>query len=170
MNDKPANRWYLGIDPGAHGAIVAFYPNGRKILGTTLHGMLTHEITYWLEVYKDRDTVAYFEEVGGYVGKEETAKGSRMFTFGWHAGMVWGMLSAMHIKCEIVIPQDWQKSLGIPLRVTRGKGKETKEQWKRRLKEEAQRRFPERKITGDMADALLIAEYGYLLREGHLAQ
>lgn len=168
---------YLGIDPGAHGGLAAYFPRTRGIYLQPLAGMALHEVRDWLHAYKPRDDVgmilkpfAMLEKVGGYIGNEATARGSRMFVFGWHAGMVEAFLCAMSIPYDKVAPITWQKTLDILPRVTNGPNKETEKQWKRRLKQDAKRRFPENKITADVADALLLAEYGYLLREGHLAQ
>jgi len=59
-----------------------------------------------------------------------------------------GHLEALKIAHELITPQSWMKALGC---MTGGD--------KKISKAKAQALFPQLKITNDMADALLIAEY-----------
>ena len=65
------------------------------------------------------------------------------------------VLIALGVPFEEVTPKRWQRALGI---APRGRT-ETKVQWKSRLKDFAQRRFPDIKVTLATADALLLALY-----------
>jgi hypothetical protein len=69
-----------------------------------------------------------------------------------------------------VTPQTWQKGIGAPTR--KSKLGDSNKDHKKALKQIAQQRFPKArfwtttetyKITDDVADALLIAEYGWNL-------
>jgi len=54
-----------------------------------------------------------------------------------------------------VRPQEWQKTIGIGK-----KGKEmSSAEWKRKLRDEAQRRHPELKATLQTADAILLLDH-----------
>lgn len=94
------------------------------------------------------------EQVGGFVrGMEGRQPGSAMFSFGMGYGYIQGLCAGLGVRLELVTPQRWQKGLSLP---TGGKQDERK----RRLKEEAQRRYPGVKgITLKTCDALLIWEY-----------
>ena len=71
------------------------------------------------------------------------------FSFGRGYGNLEMALTAAGIPFERVRPQVWQKALGC---MTKGD--------KNVSKRKAQELFPDRKITHDTADALLIAHYG----------
>ena len=92
--------------------------------------------------------VCYIEKVGGFIhGKK--LPGSAMFNFGHGRGVLVGALMAFGWRVIEVPPQRWQKWLGI------GKCGGNKN----KLKAEAQRRFPDIKVTLKTADALLILDY-----------
>ena len=78
-----------------------------------------------------------------------------MFNFGHNCGFVRGAAMGLGFRVELVRPQKWQKhfSLGT-IKDAGGKGP-----WKRKLKEEAQRRFPTAEITLKTADAVLILDW-----------
>lgn len=89
-----------------------------------------------------------------------------MFNFGKGFGHLEMALISLGIPLTEVRPQEWQKSLG-----TGTKGSRTTNEWKTRLKEMAQKRWPtvERdfglKNKGQwlsVSDALLILEYARL--------
>jgi hypothetical protein len=56
---------------------------------------------------------------------------------------------------RLVRPQAWQKAVGMAR--TKGMGQTA---WKNKLKGEAQRRFPDLKITLKTSDALLVLAHG----------
>jgi hypothetical protein len=99
------------------------------------------------------EVVCVLEEVGGFAGKAQP--GSAMFRFGEHFGFVKGVVQALGIRLVLVRPQVWQKGFGLGTASSCG----TKSEWKNKLKAEAQRRFPELRVTLRTADALLILEY-----------
>lgn len=74
------------------------------------------------------------------------------FTFGKNAGQWEGLLSGLGIPLKLVKPQEWQR--GIP-----GTSGKTGSIRKRALKEECQRRYPNKKITLANADAILLNDY-----------
>jgi len=172
---------YIGIDPGKHGGIAVLWEahgtepiRAQKMPETDMdicslfrrlsgcHGPAS--------TWESRRVFAVIEQVQGYIGSGEDGEGkhpgSRMFKFGMNYGALKMALCAASIPYETVTPQKWQRALGIPPR--KAKAGETKSQFKTRLKAKAQALFPGVKVTKDVADALLIAEYGKRLKEGLL--
>jgi hypothetical protein len=98
-------------------------------------------------------TTAFVEEVGGFCGVGQP--GSAMFKFGKGCGVIEGALMALGFRIELVKPQKWQKHFGLGTTKQAG----GKADWKRKLKAEAQRRFPTCDVTLKTADALLILDY-----------
>ena len=97
--------------------------------------------------------VAVLEKVGGYVGKGQP--GSAMFTFGEGFGFLQGCIQSLAVPLVLVTPQVWQKSYGLGT----ASACATSREWKNKLKDEAQRRYPEIKVTHQIADALLILNW-----------
>lgn len=130
---------------------------------TRLHGLAEPE---------DRPIV-YIEKVGGYYPKPKVpvagekpefnlqSSAFSMFNFGKSAGICYGICEAFGITPIEVMPAQWQK-------VCFAKKSGTRQQWKNRLKEIAQRRFPSVKVTLQNADALLLLSYGMLMTNGSI--
>lgn len=97
--------------------------------------------------------VCILELVGGFIGKAQP--GSAMFKFGENYGFLKGCIQALGIRLELVRPQVWQKSFGLGTAANCA----SKSVWKNKLKAEAQRRFPDLRVTHKTADALLILEW-----------
>lgn len=170
------------VDPGKAGGIAWIEPGkGVQAVGMPdTDGRLLERIR-WLvaashgsnDIFTPRDfskgTRVFIEQVGGYVRPAELDEegelkgghpGSAMFTFGENAGLVRGMFLALGAKVEMIRPQEWQKILFLK------KGKRSKPEWKRILKQTAQRHFPGVRVTLKTADALLLLRYGFL-KSGH---
>lgn len=163
---------YIGIDPGAHGGMVALY---GSLVETKQINENLEETWQWLKdqadaslnVFGQVEALAIIEEVGGYVGggpkcplcgqERNRSPGSSMFNFGSVYGTLLMALTAANLPFKRVKPQSWQKGLSIPPRDR--KGGETDTAWKNRLKNMAQKLFPKVKVTLDLSDALLIAYY-----------
>ena len=149
-------RHVLAIDPGAsggmavraHGATTAFPMPGTG--GDVVESIKSAVVAARCE---GCEFVAVVERVGGFVGKGQP--GSAMFKFGERYGFVLGALQGLGAKVVLVRPQEWQKVFGLGTAKAAG----SKVVWKNRLKGEAQRRFPELKVTLATADALLINEW-----------
>lgn len=97
---------------------------------------------------------AILEKVGGFVAGSP-APGSAMFSFGENFGALQAALFALGYRVILVPPQKWQKPLGLGTKASAGSSAD----WKRKLKAEAQRRFPSVEVTLWNADALLILDY-----------
>jgi len=143
----------IAIDPGKSGGISAY-----TLEQTLVYPMPETEgdcvdVLQNLTAMSD-NRICYIEKVGGYIAGNK-CPGSAMFNFGHGRGVLMGALLAFGWKIIEVQPQRWQKWLQI--------GKCGGD--KNKLKAEAQRRFPDLKVTLKTADALLILEYA-LAMEG----
>jgi len=142
----------FAIDPGKNGGIAVRYP-GDKVQAFRMPATEGDLRDLFVRLYNpDNPTVAHVEKVGGYIGGPG-APGSAMFNFGRNHGFTLGVLSALYIRTELITPQQWQKRLALGT----SKGMNPTE-WKNKLKAEAQRRFPDMRVTLYTADALLILE------------
>ncbi len=133
--------YYLGVDPGQGGGIVALGSDRRV-------GM----VAKMPETDRDLlDMLAVF--AGGTAVLERVHSSPQMgvtsaFTFGAGFGGLRMALTASRISFTEVTPQKWQKAMGC---MTKGD--------KNVSKRMAQSLFPDVKVTHAVADALLIAEY-----------
>jgi len=142
----------VGIDPGKNGAVAVVTPSGNftqtfedESVGNVLSTIIRQlSIEGWI-------VECFVEAVHAFPGQGV----SSAFTFGRAFGEIIGALDALKAPYRLVQPQAWQKGIvGLP------KKKDGATAHKRALKMEAQRRFPEVKITLKNCDALLIADYG----------
>lgn len=152
----------IAIDPGASGAIA--WRDGKGVrhvtnMPDTPRGILEQIRGIEDEVDDDgiirplSDYECYLEDVGkGMPGQSSSATAS----FARHNGHLEMALIAEGIRIIKVLPQKWEKTLGI------GKSSDcpTKADWKRKLKQKAEELYPQFKVTLKNADALLILEYG----------
>lgn len=140
---------FIGIDPGASGAIAAIYPDGNSFTVEYDSLIKSRDILRCLK-NKTVKILCVVELVGGYIGTPQP--GSRMFSFGRNFGNWEGLLSALQIQYILIRPQEWQKSIqglsGL-------KGPERK----RALRDYAAQQFPSIKVTLANADALLLAQW-----------
>jgi len=143
----------LAIDPGASGGF-AWVHDGK--VGANKMPQSDSEILDQLSNLVDHSfpeiPVVYIEKVSGFIGKPQP--GARMFKFGKGFGFLLGVLMSLRWEINLISPQKWQKSLGIGT-----KGERSGPEWKRRLKDEAQRLFPAKKVSLATADALLILRF-----------
>lgn len=115
----------------------------------------------------------YIEKVGGYYPKPKVpvagekpefnlqASAFSMFNFGKSAGVCYGICEAFGIVPIEVMPAQWQKVCFV-------KKSGTRQAWKNILKEIAQKRFPNVKVTLGNCDALLLLSYGMLMSRGSI--
>lgn len=146
----------IGIDPGAQGA-AAVHSGGKLMSIARFAKLTTSELRDWLQEH-DYVRVAYVEKVGA-MPKQGL---SSTFNFGCEYGRILGLLEGLHIPIKEVTPQKWQKGLGLPPK------KDGANKHKQALKQLASQRYPGMgKLTNDMPDAMLIAEYAW--REEYIA-
>lgn len=95
------------------------------------------------------------EDQVGCFGQNMKVSAASMFKFGRGFGFILGAAQGLGYRIELVRPQKWQKALSLGSK--RESGGNTA--WKNKLKAQAQRLFPECKVTLAVADALLLLEY-----------
>ena len=147
-------RYIVGIDPGISGAIAVLDAGGNL---TAHSAMPVYQpakatrvnpaaLTAFLEPY--RNAHAVLEQVGAMPGQGVAS----MFSFGHSAGVIEGVLAALGIGYELVVPQEWKKAYKL-----NGKPKDA-------ARALAQRYYPSaplaRKKDSGLADALLLARFG----------
>jgi hypothetical protein len=150
MDTLAPQKRIIAIDPGGSGGIAwqeEDYVISAKMPETE------GDILFFFQRFKPTAYTVFMEEVSGYIGRPQP--GSAMFKFGRHTGFVIGVLMALGFRLEMVRPQKWQKNLGLGTSATCA----SKADWKRKLKAEAQRKFPGVGVTLYNADALLILDY-----------
>jgi hypothetical protein len=129
--------------------------------------MTNEQIALVVEAYKptkDNNTYAWMEMVTGSVSEDDKGRSTRMFKLGRSVGIIEGVFTG-RIRLEKVSPTTWQNKLGLRSKVIG----ETYSDRKRRFKTEAQRLFPEIKVTLATCDSLLIAYWGMGIKTGKLA-
>lgn len=153
------NRTIIAIDPGASGGIAYQLSGSPGVVAEKMpetEGDIVNTLCSVIEGTQGgpENVTVFVEKVGGYV-KGVRAPGSAMFNFGRNFGFILGCVQTSGARVELVPPQEWQKPLGIGTKGTLKTG-----DWKNKLKSHAQRLFPDKKVTLNTADALLILEYG----------
>ena len=142
------NRVFIGIDPGIKGGIAMLFEDSYHVTPTPATVL---EMADTLKELKEfaQDTPMYccIEAVHSMPGNS----GRSMFTFGTNYGQWLGILATLRIPYITVSPNKWMSHYG-------SKPKNRKDR-KNNLKNLAQQRFPNAKITLGTADAMLICNY-----------
>ena len=138
---------YLAIDPGSAGGIALYKKDG------TVEAHPLPSLTYdaLAELVVDQYTVVV-EDVPKFAGRMIPSSSTATLHFGF--GYLCGHFEARGYRVIKVPPQTWQKTIGIGK-----KGDLSSAQWKRKLRDEAQRRHPALKVTLQTADALLLLDH-----------
>lgn len=153
----------IAVDPGTKGGIAweimgivhaVAMPETDAEFSKLVHGIITEARE------ADDEPYAIIEQVRGHIGHDQP--GHTMFIFGESFGFIRGFFVGSKVQGYLREPQKWQRPFNLG---TKGASKDPRERgrlktiWKNKLKDEAQRRFPNMKVTLSMADALLILEY-----------
>lgn len=141
------SRAYLGIDPGATGALALYSRDTAEAWDFDRATMLA---TLMEILAEHRVQLAVVEHVSAMPGQGVTS----MFSFGQNFGWWLGTLEALGVPVLLVRPQAWQKSLGVPKKAAKADKPSL---------DVARRLFPSvdlhRKKDHGRADALLLAFY-----------
>ncbi|MDE2343422.1 MAG: hypothetical protein KGL63_08550 [Betaproteobacteria bacterium] len=112
---------FIGIDPGAAGAIAYLDASGGLVCVTDMpvvevqvgkterRRVSATMLAQLLAEHSLRVQMVVLEKVGGITGQSASAA----FTFGYGAGIVEGVVSALQMPVALVTPQAWKKSAGI---------------------------------------------------------
>lgn len=155
--------YYLGIDPGAKGAICLLVTDSVgmpqiEFLDNSLPPEVIHEK---LTRINKKVNMCMIEDVASIPG----ASAKSNFMFGWNVSMLRTLLAIQQFGYDIVKPKVWQKAVGVvvPQKI---KGTERKKRIKNQVAEICERIYPGCKIRGPKgglldgrSDALMIAHY-----------
>lgn len=136
----------VAVDPGKSGGLA--WQGGCAAMPET-EGDILQLIQSLMPIEK-----CVVEQVGGYAGGKGSP-GSAMFNFGRNYGFIIGALMALRVPVLLVSPQKWQKHFSLGA----ASSCKSKTVWKNKLKSQAQRLFPNQKVTLKTSDALLILKY-----------
>ena len=151
--------YFLGVDPGASGAIAVLQEDGLLIavidmpvvelkVGKAMKRRVSPEIlAHVLRPYAG--SVAYLEQVSAMPGQGV----SSMFAFGESYGVVRGVLAALGMRTYLVTPGAWKKAMGLNAGKDGSRAKAI-QMWPDRVRD-----FQRVKDDG-RAEASLIAEFG----------
>ena len=154
--------YYLGIDPGACGALAFFDPDrdAMNVYDMPTHTVRTggknrqridmHELANIVKYYAPRGVRGMIEEVSALPGQGVTS----MFSFGKAAGAVEMALAALCIPYELVTPAVWKRVMNV-----RGDKDEARRQASRLMPAHA-KHWPLKKHDG-RAEAALLAYYSW---------
>jgi hypothetical protein len=138
---------YIAIDPGASGGYAVLKENGE------FEAHPLPSLTYAeLQAATFGDYTVIIEDVPKFVGRMIPSSATATLHFGF--GYLCGHFEARLMRVIKVTPQAWQKTIGIGK-----KGDLSSAQWKRKLRDEAQRRHPELKASLQTADAILLLDH-----------
>lgn len=143
---------FIGVDPGASGAIAGMDDDGRIVQVIRLSDTEAEVAERFGLLIGSYDTVfAYIEKVHAMPKQGVVSS----FRFGQSYGFVRGVLTASMVPFDTVAPAKWQGVMGC-----RTKGD------KNVSKQKAGQLFPTIKVFHWNADALLLAEYCRRTRMG----
>lgn len=169
------SRTFIAIDPGCSGAIAWSDRTGVHVvpMPETRRGCIdaVQEIIKSEAVHgSDGEMIAYMEKVSSYI---PGGGASMMFEYGRNVERIGCVLECKGIRIIEIIPRNWQKVLGLGkserIKATEDMGfiekknvtdwnAKAKRDWKNKLKSEAERRFPNQRVTLKTCDALLLLD------------
>jgi len=137
------NRWFIGVDPGASGAI-AILDADSEVIGVIKNSATPADLHAFLAQYQLVARMSGLIEQVSAMPKQGVAS---TFKFGWSYGLLTGLLVCNQVSFEKVTPQTWQREM----KCLSGGDKNV-------TKQAAQSLWPKERITHATADALLLAE------------
>ena len=137
---------YIGIDPGKSGGI-AFIDEDNTLQCFRFSENLSDMIADIKIIRKIDKCFAKLELVHSFPNQGVRST----FSFGENYGIWQGILSSLDITYSKVTPQKWMAHYGVLPKVKKDR--------KNKLKEIAQREYPDTKVTLYVADAILLAKY-----------
>lgn len=142
----------LACDPGASGGI-AWCFGDRELYAEPMpdtEGSVLDKLRAIRAAGIDR---AIVEAQAGFSGGKMSH--GALFTFARGYGFLLGCLMSLGYSIELVRPQKWQKELSLGSKKDSG----GTGPWKRKLRSEAERLFPNADVTLKTADALLLLHF-----------
>lgn len=103
---------YLGVDPGARGAVSAIDEKNKVLFAVPMsrENLINCVKKIRFDMITNNDgVIACVEKVGAMPGQGVTS----MFSFGKSAGFIEGVLESFEIPYQLVPPQTWKKSFSL---------------------------------------------------------
>lgn len=144
---------FIGVDPGANGAIAVRYGDGT-VTTLALRGATETDVYEFLNALYPG--VVTLEQVSSSPQQGVVSA----FTFGVSYGGLRMAILASHLRLETVMPRKWQSFMRVK-KIGGGYGQNDTAK-KQATKARAQELFPDLKITNATAAALLLMEFGRL--------
>ena len=149
------NKIYIGIDPGAKGAICSLSEDGKDIDFIDFTGDIP-TISQWLatKIKLNDIRMVMIESVHSVFGSSASSN----FKFGVNVGIMHGIVRGMGLPLDVVQPKKWQKSIGT----TKKSGIELKKEIgdiARRLYPGCDIYTPRGRLLDGRSDALMIAHF-----------
>lgn len=147
----------IAIDPGVSGGIACREGSEIKCWPMPEGDRGIADLLYTIEAKRQPGIPleVWLEQVPTFAGRN--IPGHCMAKLHGNARFIEGWLSRAGARIIRVTPQKWQKHLGLGTRKEIG----SDGAWKRKLRDEAARRFPTADVSLKTADALLILEFAH---------
>jgi hypothetical protein len=153
------NNLYIGVDPGKNGGIAAIY---KEQINFIRCGKDPKEMSYdfqtlvWDLTYEKYDKVyCMVEHVHSFPGQGVVST----FSFGQNYGRWEGIIASLDIHQHDIEPYKWMSWFNIKKGVTRKERKRELKELSEDLSTKGRYDFPEKRITFNVSDAILIAHY-----------
>jgi len=154
---------YIGIDPGAKGALCALSETG--LISFIDYTEETGELAKWLMPFIEHHKIEMIsvEDVHSIFG----ASAKSNFNFGRNVGIIHGLIRGLNLPLNLVKPKEWQKEVGVKpaLRTKPGETK-VKRDIKKDVASIARRLYPgcdiytpRGRLLDGRSDALMVAHY-----------
>jgi len=143
----------ITFDPGLKGGWAIQYSDGVIATGPMPDEGGIIDLVRGFKAGHANGCEAWVEDVPKFTGP--TVPGAYIAVLFRNMGFILGALSTMGVRTILVTPQRWQKPLCLGTKAGAGGAAP----WKRKLKCEAERRFPTVEVTLLNADALLILDF-----------
>tara|TARA_Y100000593_G_scaffold36324_1_gene70713 strand:+ start:2724 stop:3275 length:552 start_codon:yes stop_codon:yes gene_type:complete len=147
------DRIFIGIDPGVNGGIAVIdVQDGIEVVHSHRYPKRVEDAAILFKdlVPSNIDNVVLYIEHVHSMPKQGVKS---MFTFGQNLGQWEGIIASHEIRPIYISPRKWIDFYNV------GKGLQRKDR-KRKLRNTAEKIFPNVNMTYNISDALLIAHYG----------
>lgn len=153
---------FIGIDPGAKGALCALMPKKNKAAFFKTTENPADILQWFKDIGEEADIRAIMiEDVHSIFG----ASAKSNFNFGYNVGVVNTLALASGCMVDKVTPKKWQKAVGVK---STSKGKDIKKDVANicaRLYAKTNIHGPRGGLDDGKSDALMIAHYCYLIHK-----
>ena len=183
----------IAVDPGVNGGVAWIGGDSPRVQAIHMPATVNDSVRLFCDIVKgmNGEFVAYIEKISGYI----PGAGGMLFEFGRQVERPSAILTTLGIRIIEVTPQNWQKGLSLgnsgrgrvpsvprgldepakaawraahaeEIKMVKSANARLKKEWKNRLKDAAQKRFPDINVTLATCDALLLLDYAKMQERG----